>query len=535
MNKVKWKSIRGLKWKELYQPLKIYLLTGDLPKGKSPSSLSRFKRTANRFELDGEDIVLITETLPPELVDENGKSLIEIDLPMKYVVCDPKHKVETIKTFFTNVLASNFKGINNVYTKIKSQFIGITRKDVSDVLKKFEIKQLKRNVVQRELKPILSTKPMEIWQIDLVDFTKLGYTKQNNGYCFILNCIDHFSKFLWSFPLKNKSAEVVSDVLQRLILVEGTPSIIQSDHGTEFNNMKLTELSQRYGFEQRFGEAYKSTTQGCVERVNYTIRDSIFSYLKENETKMWVNHLHFMIYSYNTSQHSTTKFSPFQVHRRRNEQFKIDSVVKGRIEKNAEKMVQRIQKANSGIKPRRKKKAEIISVGDDVRISTTSQIEVRASGDIVIKSKKHRHALYGYTREVYKVLSITKKPDGTILYTLSGQHKKYYLRTDLLKVEVKELIKMGGKKKKKIDLNFGQGKFDVEEHLKGLNSRKEADLTQEELEKKHENDVMVDKTSLLDERDTTVGKRRKSKRQEEAATQALIKQLTRSGHLVDSF
>jgi transposase InsO family protein len=533
MNKVKWKSIRGLKWKELYQPLKIYLLTGDLPKGKSASSLSRFKRTANRFELENEDIILLTNTLPPNLLDEDGNPLVDVNLPMKFIVCDPKNKTETIKTFFSSVLGSNYKGIENCYRKISAQYLGITRQDISKVLKRMEIKQLKRPTLQRELKPIIASKPMEYLQLDLMDFSKLKYEKFNNGYVYLLNIIDIFSKFLWCFPIKNKSGEVVADIIQKLILSEGTPEILASDNGTEFNNQDITELAERYGIDVRHGQPYKSNTQGAVERVNGTIRDSIFSYLKDHDSKRWVDNLHFFVYSYNTSVHSTTKLTPFQVHRRKNEVFRMDQFVKKNLQKNAEKMVKRFARGVEK-KPRKKKDPQVISVNDDVRVSTQSQIEVRASGDIVVKSKKHKQVLYGFTRETYKVLSITKKPDGTVLYKLSGEHKRnYYLRNEIQKVNLEGLIKMG--KKNKVDLNFKQGGHDLEEHLKNLHSRKEADLTQEELEEKHENDVMVDKTSLLDERDTTVGKRRKSKRQEEAATQALIKQLTRSGHLVDSF
>jgi transposase InsO family protein len=533
MNKVKWKSIRGLKWKELYIDLKIYLETGDLPQGKSPSSLSRFKRTATKFELENEDIILLTNTLPPNLLDEDGNPLVDVNLPMKFIVCDPKNKTETIKTFFSSVLGSNYKGIENCYRKISAQYLGITRQDISKVLKRMEIKQLKRPTLQRELKPIIASKPMEYLQLDLMDFSKLKYEKFNNGYVYLLNIIDIFSKFLWCFPIKNKSGEVVADIIQKLILSEGTPEILASDNGTEFNNQDITELAERYGIDVRHGQPYKSNTQGAVERVNGTIRDSIFSYLKDHDSKRWVDNLHFFVYSYNTSVHSTTKLTPFQVHRRKNEVFRMDQFVKKNLQKNAEKMVKRFAKSNSGVekKPRKKKDPQVISVNDDVRVSTQSQIEVRASGDIVVKSKKHKQVLYGFTRETYKVLSITKKPDGTVLYKLSGEHKRnYYLRNEIQKVNLEGLIKMG--KKNKVDLNFKQGGHDLEEHLKNLHSRKEADLTQEELEEKHENDVMVDKTSLLDERDTTVGKRRKSKRQEEAATQALIKQLTRN---VDSF
>ena len=135
-------------------------------------------------------------------------------------------------------------------------------------------------------------------------------------------------------------------------------------------------------------------------------------------------------------------------------------------------------------------------VGDHVRISTQSQIEVRAQGEIVVKSKKHKRALTGFSKEVYKVTAVVKKADGTVLYKLSGEHKRnWYLRNELLKVEVEGMIKVGENKRE--DLSFGQGGFDLEAHLQGLAESRssEASLRQEELENKHEDDVVVSRNS----------------------------------------
>ena len=43
-----------------------------------------------------------------------------------------------------------------------------------------------------------------LWQADLADFQNIS--KYNNGYNYILICIDVFSKFLMVEKLKNKNA-----------------------------------------------------------------------------------------------------------------------------------------------------------------------------------------------------------------------------------------------------------------------------------------------------------------------------------------
>lgn len=43
--------------------------------------------------------------------------------------------------------------------------------------------------------------------MDCVDFRK--YRERNNNVGFLLNIIDVYTKYLWSFPLQHKSAEAV--------------------------------------------------------------------------------------------------------------------------------------------------------------------------------------------------------------------------------------------------------------------------------------------------------------------------------------
>ena len=43
----------------------------------------------------------------------------------------------------------------------------------------------------------------ELWQMDLADMQPLA--TENDGYRYLLVCIDVFSKFAWIIPLKNKT------------------------------------------------------------------------------------------------------------------------------------------------------------------------------------------------------------------------------------------------------------------------------------------------------------------------------------------
>ncbi|CAF1372155.1 unnamed protein product [Rotaria magnacalcarata] len=90
-------------------------------------------------------------------------------------------------------------------------------------------KPLKQHVIG---KPIISLGVMTRLQIDLIDMrTRPDILKPDIIYNWILSCIDHFSKFSWSYPLKNKSATEVVLKLRELFFVFGPPRLLHSDNG----------------------------------------------------------------------------------------------------------------------------------------------------------------------------------------------------------------------------------------------------------------------------------------------------------------
>ena len=54
-----------------------------------------------------------------------------------------------------------------------------------------------------------------------------------DGYCYILVIADYFSKWTEAFPIRNKCADTVADILVKIILRFGMPLVIHSDQGRE--------------------------------------------------------------------------------------------------------------------------------------------------------------------------------------------------------------------------------------------------------------------------------------------------------------
>ena len=136
----------------------------------------------------------------------------------------------------------------------------------------------------------------------------------NGQYRYLLQCIDIYSKFLWSVPLKNKEPAVIADSLQRIWAVEAPLQIMGVDNGGEFQG-DTPDVCERYRVEVRRSKLYSSQTQGAVERVNRTVRKAITKAMGEYDTRKWLHQLHLIVGSYNRTPHSAHQLTPLLVHR----------------------------------------------------------------------------------------------------------------------------------------------------------------------------------------------------------------------------
>ena len=126
----------------------------------------------------------------------------------------------------------------------------------------------------------------EIWAADLVEMQE--FAKENEGYRYILNVIDVFSKYAWMRPLKSKTGVEVADALNDIVKSSGRkPVKIWVDFGNEFNKhvQKNFKLYSTHNLQK----------SSIIERFNRSIKEKMYKYFTANNTWRYVDILDDMI------------------------------------------------------------------------------------------------------------------------------------------------------------------------------------------------------------------------------------------------
>jgi len=149
-----------------------------------------------------------------------------------------------------------------------------------------------------------------LWQMDLVILNKLK--RYNGGYSYLVNCIDAFSRYAFSIPIKRKQGIDVVEAFKKILESGyGHCKYLEVDDGTEFKNKFFRALLDKEGIKMYSN--YSDIGCALVERFNRTIMTRLQKYMTHNKTKRYIDILPDIVASYNASYHRSIKCAPTDV------------------------------------------------------------------------------------------------------------------------------------------------------------------------------------------------------------------------------
>ncbi|CDJ56886.1 hypothetical protein EMWEY_00026150 [Eimeria maxima] len=110
----------------------------------------------------------------------------------------------------------------------------------------------------------------------------------------------------------SSAADTVALLADRLIRYHGFPETLVSDRDPRFTSEIWEALCSRFNIRAELSPRYHPQTDGQTERVNRTLEEMLRRYIQTDE-KEWEHLLPALELAYNTTPHSSTELSPFEV------------------------------------------------------------------------------------------------------------------------------------------------------------------------------------------------------------------------------
>ena len=138
----------------------------------------------------------------------------------------------------------------------------------------------------------------------------------SNGFDSILTVVDRFSKET-EFILCNKTATALDTAKLYLFHVwkdHGLPCTIISDCGPQFASQVMMDLCKQLGITPKLSTAHHPQMDGQTEVMNWEVQQYLRLFCAKEQDR-WSEWLGLAQFAINNCQHSSMKFSPFQLTR----------------------------------------------------------------------------------------------------------------------------------------------------------------------------------------------------------------------------
>jgi hypothetical protein len=134
-----------------------------------------------------------------------------------------------------------------------------------------------------------------------------------SGNRYINLACDYFSKYGEAMAMKQNTAETCAQfAYENIICRFGMFDGFITDQGPQFESRLFKELCRLCGVKKFRTTSYHHETVGQVERLVKTLKEILRCYINESHTNYDLL-LKQVMYAYNTTRHSSTGFTPYEV------------------------------------------------------------------------------------------------------------------------------------------------------------------------------------------------------------------------------
>ncbi|RWS28099.1 pol polyprotein-like protein [Leptotrombidium deliense] len=201
-------------------------------------------------------------------------------------------------------------GLFKTYEKLKSRFyFPKMKKYIQKYIKSCVECQTRKFPIQLPgglLQPITIGGVCDKFGIDILGPFPKSY--RDNKYAIVAT--EYFTKYAIVRCFPDATAAMTAQFLvENIICTFGAPREVITDRGVQFRSSLMQEVIKLMHTKHKMTTAFHPQTNGLCERFNGTLATMISHYV-DSVHKEWDRVIHFLVFAYNSSVQSTTKFSP---------------------------------------------------------------------------------------------------------------------------------------------------------------------------------------------------------------------------------
>ena len=202
--------------------------------------------------------------------------------------------------------------MNQTYHKIRERYYWKRmRRDITEYVHTSICDEWKINRVQTKTPLLISDTSLESFQKVSIDTVGVLPTTPS-GIRHLLRMQCHFTKFVICVPLTDIRATTIADALARHVICQfGAPTTILSDQGLSFLSNIIAAMFRIFKIKHLITSSYFPSTNVMLERNHAGLLDFIRAYAEQYDD--WDKLAPFACFSFNTSTHSATGYSPFEL------------------------------------------------------------------------------------------------------------------------------------------------------------------------------------------------------------------------------
>lgn len=204
------------------------------------------------------------------------------------------------------------KGVTKTYNRIRSRYCWKTmKKDIQNFIKTYRECQLKKLTRIKTRQPMITDTPgVAFDKISLDIMGSLPITSKDSQY--ILTMQDFLTKYSVAVPLKETTSLTIADAFTKeFICIYGTPRAILTDQGTNFLSALMRQLTKKFRIQLFKTTAYHPQSNASLERSHHVLTEYLKTQI-DKETN-WDEYIKLTMFSYNTSVHEGTRYSPYEL------------------------------------------------------------------------------------------------------------------------------------------------------------------------------------------------------------------------------